>query len=161
MWKELQHSKKTVEVNVEDGDFTERPCEYLKEFGEPITPTGPQKFDMLNLFPRIYVPEDNKVVHQGFILWPDQEAVIAADQELKEFMARRRAKSGRGMSWSAMGGSKWERRQSTVIDGGTGSTATSPGIGRLPFLERWVQRLQGSAIQNAKRWRKVVKPFMN
>lgn len=71
MWAEMQSSKKTMEVSMEDGDFTYWPWRSLDEFGEPVALPGPQKFDKLNLFPRIYVPEDEKIVHHGFILWAD------------------------------------------------------------------------------------------
>ena len=133
---EMQQSKKMVEVNVEGGDFAERPDEYLPDFGKIKSFTGPAKFEMLNLFPHIYVPEDGKVVYQGIFLFPDQEVVIAAEQELRDFKAGRRAKNGRSISGSAMRESKRERRQSTVIGGENGSMSaspTSPRAGRLSF----------------------------
>jgi hypothetical protein len=151
IWMEMQRSKKIVEVNVEDGDYTDWPWESLKEFGEPIAATGPQKFDKLNLFPRIYVPEIDKIVYHGFVLWADQDSVLAADRELKESIARRRARSGNTIGGSVMGGSQRARRQSTIIDernGSTQSPPTSPRTERFPFLGRGTQRLQGSAVQD-------------
>ena len=84
---EMQQSEKIVEVNVEGGDFAERPDEYLPNFGKIKSLTASGKFEMLNLFPHVYVPEDRKVVYQGIFLFPDQEVVIAAEQELRDFKA--------------------------------------------------------------------------
>jgi hypothetical protein len=126
---QMQQSEKMVEVNIEGRDFAERSDEYLPGFGELMSPAGPAKFEMLNLFPQIYVPEDRKWVHQGIFLFPDQEVVIAAEKELRDFM---RAKNGRGTSGSAMRESKRERRQSTVIGGENGSMSASPTSPRAP-----------------------------
>lgn len=139
---EIQRSKKTVEVSIEDGDLTEWAWGSLKDFGESA---GPQTLGMWNLFPRIYVPEDDKVVYPGFVLWADQETPRAADQELKEFTARKRVRGGNAMNGS---GSHRARRQSTVIQGSSPSTSpTSPRTDRFP-LGRGTRRLQGSAVQD-------------
>lgn len=133
---EMQQCEKMVEVNIETGDSAERPEEYLSGFGKLKPVTGPAKFEMLNLFPNIYVPEDKKVVHEGIFLFSDQEAVIVAEQELRDYKAGMRGKNGRGTSGSAMRESKRERRQSTVIGGDIGSVSsspTSPRAGRPPF----------------------------
>jgi hypothetical protein len=109
---------------------------YLPDFRKLKSLTGPAKFEILNLFPHIYVLEDKKVVHQGVFFFPDQEVVIVAEQELRDFKAGMRAKNGRGMSRSTVRESKRERRQSMVIGGGNGSMSsspTSPRTGRLPF----------------------------
>ena len=133
---QMQQSEKMVEVNVEDGDFAERPDEYLQDFGETVSPTGPARFEMLNLFPHVYVPEDGKVVFQGVFLFPDQEVVITAEQELRDFKAGMRAKSGRSICGSAIRESNRGRRQSTAIGGENGSMSaspTSPPARRLSF----------------------------
>jgi hypothetical protein len=134
--RQMQQSEKMVEVNVEGGDFAERPDEYLQDFGELVSPTGPARFEMLNLFPHIYVPEDGKVVLQGIFLFSDQEVVIAAEQELRDYRAGMRAKNGRSISGSVIRESKRERRQSTAIGGENGSMSvspTSPQARRLSF----------------------------
>jgi hypothetical protein len=133
--KEMQQSKKMVEASFEDGDSAERSDEYLPQFGELKSITGPAKFEMLYLFPRFYVPEDNRIVHEGVFLWPEQEFIVVAEQELRDFKAGLRVKNGRGMSGSAIRESKRERRQSTVIgaeNGSMSSSPTSPRIGRFP-----------------------------
>jgi hypothetical protein len=133
---EMQQSEKMVEVNAEGGDFAERPDEYLPDFGELMSPASPPKFEMLYLFPQIYVPEDRKFVHQGIFLFSDQEVVITAEKELRDFRAGMRAKNGRGIGGGAMRESKRERRQSTVIGGENGSMSaspTSPRAGRHSF----------------------------
>jgi hypothetical protein len=123
---QMQQSEKMVEVNVEGGDFAERPDEYLQDFGKIVPLTSPAKFEMLNLFPHIYVPEDGTVVLQGVFLFPDQEVVVTAEQELRDFKAGMRARNGRGICGSAIRESKRERRQSTVIGGENGSILASP-----------------------------------
>jgi hypothetical protein len=146
MWTEIQHSKKAVEANVDDGDFPEWQWDSLAEFGKPI---GPEKLDMLklNLFPRIYVPDDNIVVNPGCVLWADQEIVLTANQELKESTPRRRARGGNAADGS---GSHRARRQSTVLDGRGGNSQSSPTSPRTEgfSLARGAQRLQGSAVQD-------------
>jgi hypothetical protein len=133
---QMQQSEKMVEVNVEGGDFLELPDEHLEDFGEFVSSTGPAKFEALNLFPQIYVPEDGKFVHQGIFLFPDQEVVITAEQELRNVRAGMRAKSGRVISGSTMRESRRERRQSTALGGENGSMSaspTSPRAGRHSF----------------------------
>ena len=148
---EMQRSKKMVKVSVEDGDLMGHSDEYLGIFGELVPPTGPPKFEVLSLFPRIWVPEDDTIVHEGVVLWPDQEIVVVADQELRTFKAERKAKNGRGMSGTAQGGIKRERRQSVVFGGGkeiVSSPPNSPGVGRNTFLERGAQHSPENAIQH-------------
>jgi hypothetical protein len=138
--RQMQQSEKMVEVNVEGRDFSvegedfvERSDEYLGVFGEEISPTSPAKFEVLNLFPQIYVPEDRKFVHQGIFLLSGQEVVIAAEQEFRDFRAGIRAKNGRA---SFMRESRRGRRQSMVVSGENGSMSvspTSPRAGRLSF----------------------------
>ena len=133
--KEMQQSKKMVEVSCEDGDSAERADEYLPQFGELKSDTGPTKFEMLYLFPHFHVPEDNKVVYEGVLLWPEQEVVVAAEQELRDFKAGRRVKTGRGMSGSVIRETKRERRQSNVFGAENGRISfspTSPRIERFP-----------------------------
>lgn len=117
MWVEIQHSKKAVEVSVDDKDSPDWQWEYLKEFGELAESQKPKMF---NLFPRFYAPDDDTVVHSGVVLWEDQETVIAADRELDEIIARRR--SGAGGSGNEIKVPR-TRRQSTAI----GITSSSPG----------------------------------
>jgi len=118
---EMQKSKKMVEVSVEDGDFADRADEYLPDFGQLQPLNSPTSFEMLNLFPHVYVPEDEITVHPGAFLFPDQEVVIVAEHELRDFRAGMRSKNGRGMSGSGMRDSKRERRQSMAIGAENGS----------------------------------------
>jgi hypothetical protein len=151
LWQELQQSKTMVKASVEDEDSTERTDEYLPEFGEPISSAESQAFEMLSLFPRIYVPENGRVVHRGFFLWPDQEAVITAEQELKDFKAQKGARDGHGMNGTAVRGSKRERRQSAVISGEVGSIPSSPTssrAGKLSFSEWETQRVRESVAHS-------------
>ena len=45
-------------------------------------------FEKLPLFPRIWVPEEGHIVHCGFVLLPDQNTVVAAEQELRQSMKK-------------------------------------------------------------------------
>ena len=123
VWKEAQHSRKVVDARITD-DFDDWKWSHLEEFAvaEIKAQAVPQRFDMLNLFPRISVPEDNHVVNHGFVLWPDQNIVVAAEQELRECMAARRSKGG-----IVSGGSmRRERRPSARLDGRSGVMGSSP-----------------------------------
>lgn len=138
VWKEAQHSKKMVEASVTDEDFENWPWSHLEEFTSTVAETKAQpvsqRFEMLNLFPRIFIPEDDHIVHVGIVLWPNQSTVIAAEQELRECTAAKRVKNGRHGSVS--GGS---RRLSILNDGGTGARAAD----RASFLEGKRPQMQG------------------
>lgn len=139
VWKEAQHNKKMVEASMTDEDFDDWPWDHLDEFTSAVAQVKAQpvsqKFDMLNLFPRIFIPEDNHIVYSGVVLWPNQNTVIAAEQELREYAAAKRSKCGRNGNVSGA-----SRRSSIVNDGRTGVRAED----RASFLERQRPQMQGS-----------------
>lgn len=110
VWKEAQQSKKMVLASMED-DFTEWQWSHLEEFTVAEVKVQPSlpKFEMLNLFPRVWVPEDGHIVNHGYVLWPHQNTVFAAEQEFRERMAIRRP-NGNVFSGSI----RRERRLSTL-----------------------------------------------
>ena len=123
VWKEAQHSEKMVEASmIEENDW---PWEDLDEFDSavaaPQAQPGPQKFNMLNLFPRVFVTEDNHIVYPGVVLWPDQNTVHAADQEFGDWMAARRTNGGRGPDGNFLARRERERRKSTLTEGKVGN----------------------------------------
>ncbi|KAH0563502.1 hypothetical protein GP486_001923 [Trichoglossum hirsutum] len=97
VWRPALFSKKLILATTEDDDLSE--WEMLDEFGSESAQgemlPGKLKFRMLNLFPRIYIPELDHIVHKGIILSPWQDAVLAAEQEHWDWMAHE-AKRGRG-----------------------------------------------------------------
>ena len=147
VWKEVQHSRKAVEVRMPDEFHNNGQWPHLDEFtvagikGQP----GPPKFGMLNLFPRMFVHEDRHVVNPGCVLLPHQNTVFAAEQEFRETIATKRSR----------GGSMRQRRPSTLPDGrygATGSSPTSQPTDDKAFLVQ-AQRgaKQGNQIQNGPR----------
>ena len=156
LWKEAQHSRKAVDVSMMD-DFTEG-CQWshLDEFtlagikGQP----GLRKFDMLHLFPRMFVPEDQHIVNPGCVLWPDQNVVFTAEQEHRESKAIRRSKGE--LMGSILGGSmRQNRRLSTLSDGRNGAMGPSPTSlkteDKAPFQGLQRGSKQGDQIQNGHR----------
>jgi len=138
VWKEAQYSTKMVEASMEDDD--EWIWGELEEFTAAAAGTDP---NMLTLFPRVYVTEDEHIVSSGFVLWGDQPIVLAAEQEYRDSIAARRP----------IGGSvRRERRSSTVPDRRNGVTPSSPtslkNENRAPFLEAQRSQIQESQIQN-------------
>ncbi|KAI9808034.1 MAG: hypothetical protein M1827_007540 [Pycnora praestabilis] len=158
VWKEAQYSRKMVKAIIVDEQEDEHsdscPWFHLEEFGSTAVLTeaqpGSQKFEMLNLFPRVFVPEDNHVVYCGVVLWPDQDIVVSAEQEFKNCV--RRNKSVRSASGATIGGSvRRERRLSIAIDGSDGGQAspTSLKAGRKDsFLGMPHLQTQGSETRN-------------
>lgn len=148
VWKEAQYSKKMVEVSMTDDDFEDWPWAQLDEFTSAVNeingPPALPKFHMLNLFPRIFVPEDNYIVNKGFVLWHDQNTVIAAEQELSQYLAAKRLKLGR--NGKNLSGS---RRLSGLNDGRIGVRSGD----RAPFLEAQRVQTQGSQTQDGNRGR--------
>jgi hypothetical protein len=71
--------------------------------------------------PSIGSPNSFKDCH----LWLDQEAGISAEWELKESIAEKKVKGRCGVNGIVADGSKREKRQSTVINRRTVSTASS------------------------------------
>jgi hypothetical protein len=122
VWKEAQHSNKLVEASMTDDDFEDWPWDQLEEFTSTVTQSTvqpvSQKYDALNLFPRVFIPADNRIVHHGLVLWPDQNIVVAAEQEFRQCMAARPFKLGRNGSVSGR-----PRRLSILNDGKNGMRA--------------------------------------
>ncbi|KAI9808037.1 MAG: hypothetical protein M1827_007543 [Pycnora praestabilis] len=156
VWREAQHKRKGVEARMTD-HFNDWQWSYLDDFtvaeirGQQ---PGLRKFDMLNLFPRVFVPEENHVVNPGFVLWPEQNTVFAAEQELREYMAPRRSKGG----WigNIPGGStRRGRRLSTLPVGRNGAIESSPTFlkndDKAPIFRLQRGHKQGSQIQNGHR----------
>ncbi len=157
VWKEAQHSKKMVKASMKDEE--EWLWDDLDEFNSVATPTEVQpdlqKFEMLNLFPRIFVPEDETKVYSGVVLWSDQNVVHAADQELRDYIRARRTCGGRGLNGSVS--TRRERRQSLLIDGrdrGIVSVPIGSRVGNTgSFLEKPQPRSQilGNETKNGNR----------
>jgi hypothetical protein len=118
VWKPALFSKKFILATAEiDNDVSG--WDKMEEFGNTMGPgeavLGRPKFRMLNLFPRIYVPELAYIIHKGIVLLPWQEVVLDAEREHWDWAIgeARRNKSGR----DANGGhtrtlSRRERRSS-------------------------------------------------
>ena len=96
VWKVAQHSRKAVEVSVMDDFKNSWQWSHLEDFtvAEIKGQEEPPKFDMLNLFPRMFVPEDKHIVNPGCVLWPHQNTVFAAERELREYIAMRKSRGG-------------------------------------------------------------------
>jgi hypothetical protein len=131
LWLEMQHSIKEIEAHIEE------PLEYDNDwacsdaFGKITQQQQMPQSEALYLFPRLHVPGDETVVHQGYVLWHDQAEVISAQQEVSECRKRNR----RGAGGSSVGGSA--RRDSLVIsveNGNVQSPQVSPTIRRKDFL---------------------------
>lgn len=84
VWKEAQYSHNMVEASTTE-DYADWEWEKLEDFTSAVGEIKPQstlpRFEMLNLFPCIYVPEIDHTVDSGCVLWPAQSTVIAAEQE--------------------------------------------------------------------------------
>jgi len=91
VWKPALFSKKLILATTEEDDQISG-WEKMEEFGNTTEPCktslGRPKFRMLNLFPRIYVPELDYVVHKGIVLLPWQETVLAAEREYWDWATR-------------------------------------------------------------------------
>ncbi|MCJ1434813.1 hypothetical protein MMC27_004183 [Xylographa pallens] len=145
VWKVAQHSKKLVEASLTDEDFDDWPWSCLEEFTSGVVPAKeqpvPHHIDVLSLFPRVFIPENSVIVHPGVILWPNQNTIMAAEQEVREKSAVRRLRSGR--QGSVSGGT---RRLSILNDGRTGVRAEGN-----PFLDRQRSQVQGSQAVSMSR----------
>lgn len=129
VWKDTaQHSKKMIEAFPED-DFLDHPWAIMDEFTIPTTNTTtattttttatepnqdiPDGSEMLNLFPCIYVPEDDKIVFPGIALLYSQGIVSAAKKEV----ARKPRSAWNGVSPAGSPTTRRERRMSSLPDG--------------------------------------------
>lgn len=125
IWKLAQYSKKMVEVFTTH-KYPNWTWDHLKDFDSADDESNVQPliqdFEPLNLFPAIHVPEENRVISRGSLLWSDQTAVFEADRELRECIAARKPKSGR--SGTVTGGPlRRERRPSIVSNARNGITS--------------------------------------
>lgn len=141
IWKDTaQNSKKMIEAFTLD-DFPGLPWATMGEFGifttnttTAITPatattaTAAPKSNqdiadgskMLNLFPCIYVPEDDKIVFSGIALFHSQGIVPAAQQEV----ARRPRSTWNGFSPVGSPTTRRERRMSSAMPDANGGLTT-------------------------------------
>ena len=110
VWKEAQYSQKMVEASTTE-DYTDWQWDKLETFtsavGEIKQPSIFPRFEMLNLFPCIFVPEIEHTVDNGCALWPTQNTVIAAEQEFSKCPVRKpkpRKPSFVGRRLSSQGG---------------------------------------------------------
>lgn len=139
IWKDsAQHSDKMIEALIED-DIPGNPWAIMDEFTIPTnntTPTtttnyandDPLRSSMLNLFPCIYVPEDERTVFPGVMLLYGQGIVSAAEQEFNECLVARRPRIVWSNTNAFPGGpttTRRERRMSSVTDGKGGILTTS------------------------------------
>lgn len=123
VWRGMaQHSMKMVEALTED-DFPNMPWDILDQFTispPPSTNTAssPGGYgalshgEMFNLFPRIYVPEDEKVVFSGVALLSNQGLAAAAENETAELALAGKAKTIVGSA-----GISGKRRMSIALEG--------------------------------------------
>ena len=99
---------KMVESILTADCFEDWPSNHLEEISNITAETKAQpvlqKFEMLTLFPRVYVPEDDHMVNSGLILLPTQSIVSAAEQEFSQYIASKKQKVGR--SRTILGGSR-------------------------------------------------------
>lgn len=154
VWKEAQHSSETLEASITD-DFQDWQWQLLDDFTVPGINVQPElkSFEKLPLFPRIWVPEEGHIVHRGFVLTPDQNTVIAAEQELRQKMKR----LNNGWNASTPTGSiRRERRPSMKLDRRPGVLLSSPTNPRAEgkassfFGAPWMQP-RGSQTPNGNR----------
>lgn len=131
VWRGMaQYSIKMVEALTEN-DFPNLPWATLDQFTispPPSTTTisspgghgASSHGEMLNLFPRIYVPEDEKVVFSGIALLPSQGIAAAAEKEATEFVLARKPKTtwgSAGATGNAFSGGGGKRRMSSFSEG--------------------------------------------
>ncbi|MCJ1268927.1 hypothetical protein MMC22_008815 [Lobaria immixta] len=92
LWKEAQYSTKMVEASTTE-DYDHWPWDKFDDFTSAVSETKSQpmlpKFEAINLFPCVYVPEIDHTVDNGCMLWPSQNTVIAAEQELAGLSVKR------------------------------------------------------------------------
>lgn len=161
-----QHSQKMIEALTED-DIPGNPWATIKEFTIPTnnatttntatitttTPTttttdaasnnNPPHSSMLNLFPCIYVPEDERIVFSGVALLYSQGIVSAAEQEFNELLIARRPRISWNTANSFSGGpttTRRERRMSSLPDGKGGVLTTSSSAAAAAGDETTQQR---------------------
>lgn len=154
VWKEAQHSSKMLVASITD-DFSDWQWQLLEDFTVPEIDVQPELkiFEKLPLFPRIWVPEEGHIVHRGFVLLPDQNTVIAAQQELRQSM--KKLKIGWNASTPA-GSIRRERRLSMKLDERPGVPLSSPTNPRAEgkassfFGAQWIQP-RGSQTPNGNR----------
>lgn len=143
VWKEAQHSSKMLEASITD-DFDDWQWQVLEDFTVPGIDVQPELklFEKLPLFPRIWVPEEGHIVHRGFVLLPDQNTVVAAEQELRQSMKKLKNE------WNAStptGSIRRERRLSMKLDGRSEVPLSSPINSRTEgkassfFGAQWIQ----------------------
>jgi len=72
VWKEAQYNKKIIKASITNEDFENWPWNYLKEFTSTVieikAQSISQRFEILNLFPRIYIPENDYIVYVSIVL---------------------------------------------------------------------------------------------
>ena len=143
LWRPAQRSKVLVVASVDDAD--DWPWAEVREYDDETSPPEPvplsQGFIVLNLFPRIFTPSDDAVLHPGHVLWSDQRTVVAAKKEFRRCEADRIQRDLSYLTGGTQG--RHERRRS-----GYGSPPGSPVAVMSSFNER-VQRQRNQELLNA------------
>lgn len=139
LWKNFaQHSDKMVEALTED-DVSDVSWEIMNEFTMQNTNTtttttaadtdkDPSQSNVLNLFPCIFVPEDDNVLFSGVRLIDSQGIMSAADEEFSAYTVARRQRNLRSTTGGFSGGHPTrgrERRMSSFGEGRGGILANS------------------------------------
>lgn len=138
VWRGMaQYSIKMVEALTEN-DFPNLPWATLEEFTISPPPSNTSVSspggrgasshgEMLNLFPRIYVPEDEKVVFSGIALLSSQGIAAAAEKENAEFVPKKPKTTwgSAGATGNAFSGSGAKRRMSSFSGGNSGGRRRS------------------------------------
>lgn len=139
LWKNIaQHSDKMIEAFTEDevpgvsweimDEFTIQNTNTTTTTTAADTDKDPSQSNVLNLFPCIYVPEDNNVLFSGVRLLHSQGIMSAADEEFLACIVARRQRNSRNTPGGFTGGHPTrgrERRMSSFGEGRGGILANS------------------------------------
>ena len=146
VWKEVRYSKMVFEPSMDDEPNWQ--WSHLEEFTVPDIKVqlGARKFDMLTLFPRVFVPETNQIVHPGWVLLLNQNTVFAAEEELAAWKAKKVSDCVRNGNIRGESSCR-ARRPSVAYDGRNGaplSTTVSKSEGNTILAEHQRDPTQGS-----------------
>lgn len=157
-----QYSFKMIEALTLD-DFPNQPWITLDEFTIPplpssttttttatvsTTPTGdpgaPSFERTLNLFPRIYVPEDDRTVFSGITLLYSQGITAAAEKEFNECVQARRQRTVRSTAGAIgnafLGGGGGTKRRMSSFSDTKGRFPTVAAVGAVAGGEAGTQQ---------------------
>lgn len=162
VWRGMaQYSIKMVEA-LTANDFPNLPWAILEEFTISPPPSNTtvsspggrgasSHGEMLNLFPRIYVPEDEKVVFSGIALLSSQGIAAAAEKETAEFVPRKPKTTwgSAGATGNAFSGSGGKRRMSSFSEG-KGRFPTVAALAAAAGGEEGIQQRGQGGSKNGK-----------